>query len=87
MGRGCFQEYILVCKMQLIETPPGNDKIMKMKKWKDIAGHKTGCPYSGVAVYGTEEEMIKYHSGYCPGCNTSVKWEEEKQEKNSSIES
>jgi hypothetical protein len=25
--------------------------------------------------------MAKYHSGYCPGCNIPVKWEEEKQEK------
>jgi len=47
-----------------------------MKKWKDIADHKAGCPYKGVAVYGTAEEMAKYHSGYCPGCNKPVKWEE-----------
>jgi endogenous inhibitor of DNA gyrase (YacG/DUF329 family) len=54
---------------------------MKMKKWKDIAGHRPGCTYKGVAVYGTDEEMAKYYSRYCPGCNIPVKWEEEKQEK------
>ncbi|MGE5789849.1 MAG: hypothetical protein ACM33C_03190 [Syntrophaceae bacterium] len=48
-----------------------------MKKWKDIADHKAGCPYKGVAVYGTKEEMAKYHSGVCPGCNRPVKWEED----------
>ncbi len=51
----------------------------EMKKWKDIALHKPGCPYKGVAVYGSEEEVAKYHSGYCPGCNVPVKWQEEKQ--------
>lgn len=48
-----------------------------MKKWKDIADHKAGCPYKGVAVYGTAEEMARYHSGVCPGCNRPVKWEED----------
>ena len=59
----------------------GNEKIMEMKKWKDTAGHKAGCPYKGVAVSATAGELAKYHSGYCPGCNIPVKWEEEKQEK------
>ena len=54
---------------------------MKMKKWKDSAGHRAGCPYKGVAVYGSEAEMAKYYSRYSPGCNNPVKWEEEKQEK------
>jgi hypothetical protein len=54
---------------------------MKMNKWKDIAVHGKGCPYKGVAVYGTEKEMAKYYSGQCPGCNAPVRWEEEKQEK------
>ena len=54
---------------------------MKMKKWKDLAGHRAGCPYKGVAVYGSEAEMAKHYSKYCPGCNNPVKWEEEKQEK------
>jgi hypothetical protein len=53
---------------------------MKIKKWKDITAHGAGCPYKGVAVYRTEEEMAKYHSGICPGCNIPVKWQEEKQE-------
>ncbi len=48
-----------------------------MVKWRDIATHGPGCPYKGVAVYGTEEEMAKYYSGYCPGCNVLVKWEKE----------
>jgi hypothetical protein len=43
-----------------------------MKKWKDIAVHRPGCPYKGVALYETEENMAKYHSGYCPGCNRPV---------------
>jgi Na+-translocating ferredoxin:NAD+ oxidoreductase RNF subunit RnfB len=55
-------------------------KIMKMKKWKDIAGHRPGCAYKGVAVYGTDKEMAKYYSRYCPGCNIPVKWEEIQQE-------
>ncbi len=50
-----------------------------MSKWKDIAAHKPGCPYKGVAVFGTKEEMARYHSGYCPGCNCPVKWEEEEE--------
>jgi hypothetical protein len=54
---------------------------MTIKKWKDITAHGAGCPYKGVAVYYTEEEIAKYHSGNCPGCNILVKWEEEKQEK------
>lgn len=49
----------------------------KSRKWKDLAAYKTGCPYKGVAVRGTEEEIAKYHSGLCPGCNTPVKWEED----------
>ena len=48
-----------------------------MKKWKDIADHKAGCPCRRAAVYGTAEEMAKYHPGYCPGRNRPVKWEEE----------
>jgi hypothetical protein len=52
----------------------------KMKKWTDMAGHRPGCPHKGIAVYGTDEEMVKYYSGYCPGCNVPVKWEKEKQE-------
>jgi hypothetical protein len=47
----------------------------KMKKWIDTAGHRPGCPHKGIAVYGTDEEMAKYYSGYCPGCNVPVKWE------------
>jgi hypothetical protein len=47
-----------------------------MKKWGDLAPHRAGCPYKGVAVYGSEEEMSKYYSGNCPGCNVFVKWEE-----------
>lgn len=50
---------------------------MKMKKWTDMAGHRPGCPHRGVAVYGTEEEMTKYYSGYCPGCNVPVKWQKD----------
>jgi hypothetical protein len=49
---------------------------MKTKKWGDLAPHRAGCPYKGVSVYGTEEEMVKYYSGDCPGCNVRVKWEE-----------
>jgi len=49
---------------------------MKMKKWGDVAPHRAGCPYKGVAVYGSEEEMAKYYSGDCPGCSVRVKWEE-----------
>jgi hypothetical protein len=56
-------------------------KEIKMKKWKDLAVHKAGCPYKGVAVYGTEAEIAKYHSGYCPGCNAPVKWQEEGHDK------
>jgi hypothetical protein len=48
-----------------------------MKKWGDQARHRMGCPYQGVAVSGTEEEMAKYYSGNCPGCNVPVHWEEE----------
>ena len=59
----------------------GNEKIMEMKKWKDSAGHKLGCPYIGITLVGTAEEMVRHHSGYCPGCNIPVKWEEEKQVK------
>ena len=47
---------------------------MKQKKWKDVALHKVNCPYIGIAVYGTENELVKHYSGYCPGCNTAVKW-------------
>jgi len=61
--------------------------LMKMKKWKDLAVHRAGCPYKGVAVHGSEEEMTKYYSGNCPGYNVPVKWEEEKQEKNPSTAS
>lgn len=50
-----------------------------MKKWGDMAPHRAGCPYKGVAVYGTEEEMARYYSGDCPGCNVRVKWEEREQ--------
>ncbi len=50
-----------------------------MKKWGDLALHRTGCPYRGVSVFGTEEEVAKYYSGNCPGCNVTVKWEEEEQ--------
>jgi len=57
---------------------------VKMKKWKDLAVHRAGCPYKGVAVYGTDAEINKYHSGNCPGCNVQVKWEEEEQEKQKS---
>jgi hypothetical protein len=61
---------------------------MKIKQWRDISVHKPGCPYKGVAIHGTEEEMAKYHSGYCPGCTVPVKWEEEKQGKeNASLKS
>lgn len=49
---------------------------MKMKKWTDLAGHRPGCPHKGIAVYGTEQELAKYYSGYCPGCNVPVKWEQ-----------
>ena len=52
---------------------------MKMKKWGDMTPHRAGCPYMGVAVYGTEAEMAKYYSGNCPGCNVLVKWEEREQ--------
>ena len=52
----------------------------KMKKWTDMAGHRPGCPHKGIAVYGTDEEMAKYYSGYCPGCSVPVKWEREKQD-------
>jgi len=58
--------------------------LMKMKKWKDKALHRAGCPYKGVAVYGTETEIAKYHSGNCPGCNVLVKWEEEHQKRQKS---
>jgi hypothetical protein len=51
---------------------------MKMKKWKNVAPHGTGCPYKGIAVHETDKELEKYHSGRCPGCNNPVKWEEEK---------
>ena len=54
---------------------------IRMKKWKDLAVHKSGCPYRGVAIYGTEAEITKYHSGICPGCNVPVKWEEERLDK------
>lgn len=54
---------------------------MKMKKWTDMAGHRPGCPRKGVAVYGTDEEMEKYYSGFCPGCNVPVKWERENLER------
>jgi len=54
---------------------------MKIKKWRDRAEHKLGCPYKGVAIHGTDEEIAKYHSGYCPGCNIPVQWEEIKQDK------
>jgi hypothetical protein len=56
----------------------------KMKKWKDLTVHRAGCPYKGVAVYGTDAEIAKYHSGNCPSCNVLVKWEEEQQEKQTS---
>ena len=62
-------------------TRRGNEAVMETKKWKDTAGHKSGCPYKGVMIQGTAGEMAKYHSGYCPGCNIPVKWEEEKLEK------
>ena len=52
-----------------------------MHKWRDIAEHKPGCPYKGVAVCGTEVEIAKYHCGYCPGCGVPVKWEKLQQEK------
>jgi hypothetical protein len=55
--------------------------LMRMKKWKDLAVHRAGCPYKGVAVYGSDAEIAKYHSGNCPGCNVLVKWEEEQQER------
>jgi len=61
-------------------THRGNEKIMEMKKWKDTAGHKLGCPYIGITLVGTAEEMVRHHSGYCPGCNIRVKWEEKEQE-------
>jgi len=54
---------------------------MRMKKWKDLAVHRAGCPYKGVAVYGSDAEIAKYHSGNRPGCNVLVKWEEEQQER------
>jgi|GEM_PF-1641128 len=47
-----------------------------MKKWGDIAAHRAGCPYKGVAVYGTDEEIAKHYSGICTGCNVPVKWQE-----------
>ena len=54
---------------------------MKIKTWKDIAMHRVGCPYKGVDIRSTEVEMVKYHSGYCPGCIVPVKREEVKNEK------
>jgi hypothetical protein len=52
-----------------------------MKRWKDIASHRAGCPYKGVAVYGTDDEMAIYYSRYRPDCNSPVKWEEENRER------
>jgi hypothetical protein len=49
-------------------------EVMKQKKWNDVALHKAGCPYRGIAVYGNENELVKYYSGYCPGCSMTVKW-------------
>jgi hypothetical protein len=66
-------------RMKAMDAHRGKEKIMEMTKWKDTAGHKPGCPYKGVPVSGTAAEMAKYHSGYCPGCNIPVKWEEEKR--------
>jgi len=45
-----------------------------------IAAHNAGCPYKEIAVRGTKEENAKYYSGYCPSCNSLVKWEEETQQ-------
>jgi len=64
-----------------LEIRQGKEVIVKAMKWKDIAVHGSGCPYKGVALYETEEDRAKYHSGYCPGCNCSVKWEEIEQVK------
>ncbi len=54
--------------------PLSNQGKIKMKKWKDLAPHKTGCLYKGVAVHGYEAEIT--HSGFCIGFNVPVKWEE-----------
>ena len=64
-----------------MEIRQGKEEIVKAMKWKDIAAHGPGCPYKGVALYETEEDRAKYHSGYCPGCNRPVKWEEIEQVK------
>lgn len=56
-----------------------------MKSWHDLAKHKMGCPYIGIAISGTEEEIVKYHTGYCPGCNVQVNWEEKLQEQATKI--
>ncbi len=53
----------------------------RMAKWRDASSHKPGCPYKGVSVSSTREEMERYHSGYCPGCGVPVKWQEVKEEK------
>jgi len=50
-----------------------------MKKWGDQAFHRTGCPYKGMAVFGTEKEVARYYSGNCPGCNVPVNWKEEER--------
>ena len=56
------------------EANPGNDKI---KEVEGPCGAQVRMPYKGVAVRGTDEEIAKYHSGLCPGCNAPVKWEED----------
>lgn len=66
-----------------MDTHRGNEMVMETKQWKDAAWHKLGCPYIGVTLVGTAEEMARHHSGYCPGCNILVKWEEKKQGKES----
>ena len=64
-----------------MEICQGKEEIVKAMKWKDNAVHGPGCPYKGVALYETEEDRAKYHSGNCPGCNRPVKWGEIEQVK------
>lgn len=51
-----------------------------MEKWMDLARHSPGCPYKGVAVYGNEAELAKYHSGFVPDAMSPSKWEKAKKE-------
>jgi hypothetical protein len=69
------------------ESPVQHEtRTVEMKKWSDSALHRTGCPYKGVAVFGTKEEVAKYYSGNCPGCNVPVKWEEERSDRTHRME-